>query len=177
MDRAVFVLFRAPSGSVDGLLTYRAEEHWDRDLPDATLKVRDLIAATPDAAAALWRYALSVDWVRTVQAPRRAPDDILPLLLGDPRAASVAFQTDFLWLRILDLPRLDSRPPEVTCTRTTLDADLTVDVADLATLVLGEESASRLAALNRVGAACPDVIDRADLLFRPARRPWCPDLF
>jgi predicted acetyltransferase len=98
-------LYRDSSGRVDGLLTYTVDDTWEAKRPQVTLSVLDLIATTPAAEAALWRYAMSVDWVVKVTADYRPPDDILPLLLGDPRAAQVTSSADFMWLRLLDIPQ------------------------------------------------------------------------
>lgn len=88
-------------------------------------------------------------------------------------------QSDWLWVRILDVVRaleartyegegalvlevvdgsgmaggryrLEASPAGATCTATTRSADLTLDVRELATLWLGDESVARLVALGRV---------------------------
>jgi predicted acetyltransferase len=202
----LYALYRDASGRPDGVLAYTCDDVWEAKLPQVTLTVRDLIAATPQAEVALWRYAMSVDWVRRVVADYRPPDDILPLLLGEPRAARATTSADFMWLRLLDLPRalasrtyagrgalvlevhdpaghaagrflLDAGPDGATCTPTTCGADLTLDVGALGSLYLGEESASRLAVVGRVAEDRPGAAERADALFRTARRPWCQDIF
>lgn len=99
------VLYRDSSGGrVDGLLTYGIDDVWEAKRPKVTLSVLDLTAATAAAEAELWRYAMSVDWVVRVTADYRPPDDVLPLLLGDPRSALVTSSADFMWLRLLDVP-------------------------------------------------------------------------
>ncbi|MFD9090444.1 sterol carrier protein domain-containing protein, partial [Streptomyces prasinus] len=59
----------------------------------------------------------------------------------------------------------------------TEDADLSLDVAELASLWLGDESAVRLAALGRVREGRAGAAREADALLRTSRRPWCPDIF
>lgn len=104
-QEAFHAVYRDASGRIDGLLTYSVgDSPWDGKMPDATLTVGKADFATPQAEAALWRYALSVDWVQTLRTGLLAHDDVLPLLLGDPRAARVVSSTDFLWLRVLDTP-------------------------------------------------------------------------
>lgn len=203
-------LHRDADGTVDGLLTYQVQDHhWAGKLPRTEAEVRQLLAATPAAERALWRYVLSLDWVTRVTTGYRAPDDVAPLLLGDPRAARTEALADFLWLRLLDVPAalsartyaggpaslvLDVRDGSgLSQGRFTLEcdasgaavctagggggADLTLDVADLARLYLGDESASRLAALGLVAEHREGAVRTADTLFRTARRPWCPDVF
>ncbi|GAB2578434.1 GNAT family N-acetyltransferase [Streptomyces capparidis] len=200
------VLYRDASGRVDGWLSYVVDDKWDNNQPRCVLRVRDLIGVTPRAEAALWRYAMSVDWVATVEAPGRAPDDILPLLLGDPRSARRTLHTDFLWLRPLDVPRLlaartygapgsvvfevadpagfaagrfllEGGPDGAACAATAREADVTLDAAALGSLYLGDETATRLASVGRVAEERAGALTRVDAMFRTGRRPWCPDMF
>ncbi|MEU5714938.1 GNAT family N-acetyltransferase [Streptomyces sp. NPDC020403] len=198
---------RSADGETDGLVTYRADDNWgDRKQPLNKATVAGLIAVTPAAERALWRFVCSIDWITTVRTGYRAPDDLLPLLLPDPRAARVVTQADWLWLRVLDVPRaleartytaeatlvldihdgaglasgrylLETSPSGASCTPTTRTADLALDVRELGTLYLGDESALRLAALGRIEEHRPEAAARADAVFRTARRAWCPDVF
>ncbi|MEU0148996.1 GNAT family N-acetyltransferase [Streptomyces sp. NPDC006288] len=200
-------VYRSPDGEADGLITYRADDHWgDGKQPLNKATVAGMIAVTPAAERALWRFVCSIDWITTVRTGYRAPDDLLPLLLPDPRAARVVTQSDWLWLRVLDVPRaleartyagegalvldvrdatglaggrfrLEAAPSGVSCVPTTRDADLTLDVAELGTLYLGDESAVRLAALGRLDEGRAGAAASADALFRTSRRAWCPDVF
>ncbi|GAA2427978.1 GNAT family N-acetyltransferase [Streptomyces macrosporus] len=203
---AFHVLHRDADGQVQGLATYTADDHWEAKMPHVGLHVRDLIAATPEAERDLWRYLLSIDWVTTVHTGRRAPDDLLPDLLPDARAARVDTHADFLWLRPLDVPALlearaypvsgslvldlhdpmglaggrfllDASPEGARCVPTTRSADLSMGVGALSSLYLGDRSASRLRALGQVVEERPGAAALADLLLRTARRPWCPDEF
>lgn len=199
---------RDATGRVDGMLSYVVDQAWQAKMPQNTLTVLRHEATTPQAAEALWRYALSMDWVTWITSGYRAPDDVLPLLLGDPRAARIVTHADFMWLRVLDVVttleartyattgslvlrlhdaaghadgtfRLDASPESggTRVAATTAAADLAMDIAELATLYLGDESAVRLAALGRVEELTPGAAARADLLMRTPRRPWCPDMF
>ncbi|MEU7034989.1 GNAT family N-acetyltransferase [Streptomyces sp. NPDC046237] len=202
-----YAVYRSDSGEVEGYAAYRSDDKWaDGKQPENTASVRDLIACTPAAEQALWRYLCSIDWVTTVRSGYRAPDDLLPLLLPDPRAARVVSHADMLWVRILDVPkvlegrtyaasgslvlelrdagglaggryRLDASPAGAECSRTTESADLALDIAELGRLSLGDESVVRLADLGRVEELTAGAAARADVLLRAARRPWCPDIF
>lgn len=94
---------RDPDGRVDGLLGYTVDDVWEGTMPNNTLTVLNAQAVNPRAEAALWRYALSVDWITRLVTGLRAPDDVLPLLLGDPRAARITQHADYMWLRVLDV--------------------------------------------------------------------------
>ncbi|MEV4437797.1 GNAT family N-acetyltransferase [Streptomyces sp. NPDC049577] len=201
-----YALYRAPDGTPEGLVTYTADDRWEAKRPLNTATVTDLVAVTPVAERALWHFLLSIDWIRTVDSGRRAPDDLLPLLLPDPRAARVTTHADFLWLRPLDVPALltartyacagslvldvtdpqgyaagrwllEAGPDGASCVPTSRPAELALGVGELGSLSLGDESAVRLAALGRVREERPGAAGQADLLLRTARRPWCPDIF
>ncbi|MEU4213464.1 GNAT family N-acetyltransferase [Streptomyces sp. NPDC026206] len=201
-----YALYRSPGGTVDGLLTYTADEVWDGMRPLNTAAVHGLIAVSPEAERALWYFLLSVDWVTKVTSCYLAPDDLLPHLLPDPRAAKVILQSDFLWFRPLDVPALleartyacpgslvldvgdpwglaggrfllEADPQGASCTPTKRPAELSLGVGGLGSLYLGDESAVRLAALGRIGEERAGAVRRAELMLRTARRPWCPDLF
>ncbi|MET9832875.1 GNAT family N-acetyltransferase [Streptomyces sp. NPDC006385] len=202
-----FAVYRSAGGEVEGLVAYTADDHWsDGKQPLDTASVQGLIATTPGAERALWHYLCSIDWITTVKSGWRAPDDLLPFYLPDPRAARVTTLVDWLWVRILDVVRaMEARSYEgrgalvlevvdeggltggryrlevsadgATCAPTTAAAELTLDVADLARLWLGDESAVRLAALGRVREGRAGAARVADALLRTSRRPWCPDIF
>jgi predicted acetyltransferase len=188
-------------------MAYEVDDKWaDTMQPSNTASVRGLIASTPAAERALWHYLCSIDWVMRVRSGWRAPDDLLPHLLPNPRAAGVTQQSDWMWVRILDVVRaleartydvegalvlevvdgsgmaggryrLEASPDGASCTATTASADLTLDVRELAMLWLGDESAVRLAALGRVREDRAGAGREADALLRTSRRPWCPDMF
>ncbi|MEU0285483.1 GNAT family N-acetyltransferase [Streptomyces sp. NPDC052492] len=202
------VVYRSAAGEVEGMAAYTTDDRWgDGKQPLNTARVKWLTGVTPAAERALWHYLCSVDWVVRVRSGYRAPDDLLPLLLPDPRAAAVTTHADFLWVRVLDVVRaLEARTYEGagslvlevadadgpaggryrlevsedgtgTCAPTTGNADIALDVADLGALYLGDESAVRLAALGRVREERAGAARTADALLRTSRRPWCPDVF
>ncbi|WP_405779323.1 GNAT family N-acetyltransferase [Streptomyces sp. NBC_00859] len=202
-----YAVYRSPGGEVDGLLVYRADDHWGpAKQPLNTARVDDLIAVSPAAERALWHFLCSVDWVVTVQAEHRGPDELLPSLLPDPRAARITQQADYLWIRLLDVARaleartyeasgtlvlevrdqdglsagryrLDASPEGAVCAPASESADVTLDVGDLGALYLGDASAVRLAALGRISEETAGAVAVTEALFRTAVRPWCPDGF
>ncbi|MFF3890900.1 GNAT family N-acetyltransferase [Streptomyces sp. NPDC001914] len=203
-----YAAYRSASGEIEGLVAYTADDDWaDSNQPHNTAEVKWLIAVTPAAERALWSYLCSIDWITQVKTGRRAPDDLLPQFLPDPRGARLTSQTDWLWVRILDVVRAleartygtagtlvldvrDESGPDggryrlsaapdgtATCVPVTEEADLSLSIADLSTLWLGDESAVRLAALGRVRERQEGAAALADALLRTSRRPWCPDIF
>ncbi|MFJ2739380.1 GNAT family N-acetyltransferase [Streptomyces sp. NPDC087440] len=208
---AFYALYRGPAergGQVEGLAAYRLDDNWgDAKQPLNTASVGNMITTTPDAERALWHYLCSVDWVSTVRTGYRAPDDLLPDLLPDQRAARIVTSADWLWVRVLDVVRaLEARTYErsgtvvlevadrlglaggrfrltvsefgtATCEPTSMDAELSLDVRELGALYLGGRSAVRMAALGEVTEGTAGAAARTDGLFRTARQPWCPDTF
>ncbi|WP_329020742.1 GNAT family N-acetyltransferase [Streptomyces sp. NBC_00690] len=202
-----YAVHRTAEGQVDGLLAYQCDDHWGRaKQPQNTAQVSEMIALNPAAERALWNYVCSIDWVTTLRSGHRAPDDLLPRLLPDPRAAKVHTHADFLWLRVLDVVRaLEARTYDVSatlvleihdglglasgryrlevseqgahCTRTTDSADLTLDVRELGALYLGDESALRLVELGTLEEHREGAARVAERVFRTPKRPWCPDVF
>lgn len=199
-------VYRDAGGTAQGVVTYTVDDRWEAKLPRVTAAVKSLIAVTPAAERALWHYLMAVDWVTTLRTANRPPDDVLPLLLPDPRAARLTTHADFLWVRPLDVPALlesrgyatsgglvlevhdrdglaggrfalDAGPDGARCTATGRSADLSMDVSELGTLCLGDESATRLAVLGRVEERRPGAAALADALLRTPRRAWCPDVF
>ncbi|MGW3360480.1 GNAT family N-acetyltransferase [Streptomyces bungoensis] len=202
-----YAVHRSASGEVEGMVSYRADDTWEGKQPLQTADVDWLIAATPAAERALWHFLCSIDWITRVKSGWRGPDDLLPLLLPDPRAARVTAHADWLWVRVLDVVRaleartyegagalvldvvdadgpaggrfrLEASPDGASCTAAAgATADLTLPVAELGTVWLGDESLVRLAALGRVREEREGAARKADALLRTSGRPWCPDLF
>ncbi|WP_030756360.1 GNAT family N-acetyltransferase [Streptomyces sp. NRRL F-5135] len=157
-----FAVYRAGAGEVEGLVRYTADSHWgDRKQPLNTLTVANLIALNPTAERALWEFVWSVDWITTVRTGYRAPDDLLPEFLPDPRAARVVTSADFLWVRILDTVRaLQARTYAVPGT-------LVLEVHDAAGLAGGrfrlETAAAGAAGAGTCAATCAPTTDTADI--------------
>lgn len=206
-SKPFYAVYRSAHGEVEGLMVFDSDEKWaDAKQPLNTATVRGMIAVTPAAERALWHFVCAVDWITSVRSGYRATDDLLPLLLPDPRAARIVSQADFLWVRLLDVVRaleartyavpaslvlevhdaaglaggrfrLDAAPDGAVCVPSSESPGLTLDVRELSALYLGEESAVRLVALGRVTEEVAGAAVIADALFRTSRRPWCPDIF
>jgi predicted acetyltransferase len=195
------VVHRDDTGAVDGYLRWHAD--WKVPFEGADLTVDELVAATPQAHADLWRFALAVDLVVTVTARRRPVDDVLPWLLRDPRAARQTKRYDTVWLRPLDVPAaltardyptagrvvlevvdpagyaagrfaLDAGPDGAAVTRTTAAADLTLPVTALGSAYLGGYRLATLAAAGLVDEHRVGAVTRADRLLATDRPPYTP---
>lgn len=100
-DRVRGVRYLDGDGDLRGVLVYTLSEKGGSFR--FGLHVRMLVAETPEATAALWRFALQHDLVDDVTADLRPTDDPLPWLVADTRGV-VQTVHDHGWLRILDLP-------------------------------------------------------------------------
>ncbi|MFD5539026.1 GNAT family N-acetyltransferase [Streptomyces sp. NPDC127079] len=201
-----YAVYRSAAGEVEGMVSYASDDTWHHKQPYNTAEVNWLLGATPAAERALWHYLCSIDWITSVTSGRRSPDDLLPHHLPDPRAARITDQADWLWVRILDVVRaleartydtagslvlavadrqglaggryrLDASPEGASCAPTTDTPDRALDVADLASVWLGDQTVARLHALGRVQEQRVGAAREADALLRTSGRPWCPDIF
>jgi predicted acetyltransferase len=98
------VVHEDAAGAVDGYATYRMKQDWTTGVAGHQLSVDEIAASGEEVEAALLRFLLDVDLVRTLEL--YAPLD-LPLRwrLVDSRALSVTGERDHLWLRPLDVAR------------------------------------------------------------------------
>ena len=102
--KRMFAFHRNESGDLDGLLVYKIEDNYTDRVAAAVLHVHDMWACTDAAYADLWRFCAEVDFVAKVVAEDRSPFESLPMLLTDPRAARDGAVSDFLWVRLHDVP-------------------------------------------------------------------------
>jgi predicted acetyltransferase len=205
--KGFLVLHRNDAGDVDGYARYRAEEKWEHRQPRNILRVDELHALTDPAGAALWRFLAETDLVATVIAEGRSPDDRLPWLLTNARAARISDAGDGMWVRLFDVPRaleartyerpgslvieaiddeapdgrvrvhLDASPDGAACRPTDRAPDLTVHVSALGAAYLGG-TRLRDAVLSRgMDEHRPGALAEADALLRTLDEPWCSTFF
>ncbi|MER7015670.1 GNAT family N-acetyltransferase [Saccharopolyspora sp. NPDC000359] len=107
----------------DGYAIYRPKRKWTARGPAHELHVAELVAATPQAYAALWRYLLDVDLVSEVHWRKAALDEPVLGMLANPRAADRRV-VDGLWVRLINLDRA------LMARRYSAPADVVLDVTD-----------------------------------------------
>lgn len=93
-------------GRIEGFAVYGIDGLWADGFSDKTVTVHDLVAATPDAEAALWQYLCSIDLTRRITHWTVPPDSELPWRLVDSRQVRSKSLRDWLWLRPVDVPAL-----------------------------------------------------------------------
>jgi predicted acetyltransferase len=87
------------AGTPQGFVIYknvRVDNVW-------TVEVQNLVTATDDAYAALWRYLFELDLVRKVTANLRPIIEPFQWQIQDARGARKTGERDHLWTRILDV--------------------------------------------------------------------------
>jgi predicted acetyltransferase len=187
-------------GEPAGYAMYRIASKWEDETPKGEVRVVDAHATTPDATAELWRFLFGIDLVERVKSG--LVDPALPLfhLVQDPRRLRISV-SDGLWLRLVDLQAalrarsFEGEPvvlevadsvrdgnagrwsvgPEPE--RTDAEADVALDVTDLAAAYLGAFSFERLAAAGRARELRPGGLARATALFATPLPPFCPEGF
>ena len=96
---------RDAAGDADGYVRYHGEAHWEDRQPRYKLIVDDLHALSEATEVALWRFVASIDLAASIRAEQRTPDDRLPWLLTNRRAAVISEVGDAAWIKLLDIPR------------------------------------------------------------------------
>ena len=96
------VRYADAAGVTRGIAVYRLSED-SSDFTKHDLELHYLVSETPDAYAALWRFALEHDLVSVVKAPLRSVDEPLRWMIADQRGATVE-TSEHGWLRVLDVP-------------------------------------------------------------------------
>lgn len=189
---------RNADGDADGYASYSIGSAGEQ----STLTVDETIAVDDAVFTALARYVLGHDLVSQVVFQHVPPEHPLRWQLADLRAGEVGGQADWLWVRLLDVPRalaargwfadgelvldvddpflgehgrhlLTVRDGKADCVPTDRQPDLSLDVRDLGSLYLGGTSPSTLVRAGHVQAHHPDAAALADRLFGTDRPPHC----
>lgn len=198
---------RDAAGEPDGYVRYSAEEKWEERQPRWALDVQDFVALNDDAYDDLWRFLLETDLVAKVRAERRSPDERLPWLLTNQRAAAFAEAGDGLWVALLDVRaalaarsyeragdivlevidaepgtgrtriRLEAGPDGAACSMTTRDPDLTLHADALGAAYLGGTPLRHAVLARGHVEHRAGALSEADALFRTLDRPTCITFF
>ncbi len=196
-----FALHEDDDGVPDGYAVYKVKDGWAHGVSSSELKLQQLIATTPAATAALWRYVLDVDLIATVKAWDRPADDELLWLVAEPRRLRFMV-SDGLWVRLIDITQSlegrrysadgalvlevdDAFRPETSgryelvvegceasCERTEAEPELSCGVDALAATYLGGTSFSQLARGQQMRELVPGALARADAMFASDPSPW-----
>ncbi|MFH8224435.1 GNAT family N-acetyltransferase [Streptomyces sp. NPDC018057] len=185
---------RDTDGVPDGYASYSIES--------GTLTVDETIATDDAVFTALARFVLGHDLVSQVVFKHVPPGHPLRWQFADLRAGEVSGDTDWLWVRLLDVPGaltargwsldgelvLDVQDPfldehnrylltvrdgKADCVPTDRSPDLSLDISDLGSVYLGGTAPSTLVRAGHIRAHRPGAAALADALFRTERAPHC----
>ena len=186
---------RDADGVPDGYASYSIGE-------SGTLTVDETIATDDAVFTALARFVLGHDLVSQVVFKHVPPGHPLRWQLADFRAGEVSGDMDWLYVRLLDIPRaltargwfadgelvldvadpfldehgrylLTVRDSKADCVPTDREPDLSLDVSDLGSVYLGGTAPSTLVRAGHIRAHRPGAAALADALFRAERSPHC----
>jgi predicted acetyltransferase len=202
-EKKLFYAVYEENGRADGYIAYRTNNPGRRD-EKLDIRVKELIATTDAAQAALHRFLLGIDLINEVTYPLLAADDPLWWMLADPRKLTRT-PYDAIWLRILDVERtlsartysaecdlvfevVDDFCPwaagryrltsdasgKAECRETNDPADIVLPTASLSTCYFGSTKFANLVQAGRAEERTPGALAIADLAFAAEREPWCP---
>jgi predicted acetyltransferase len=186
----------------DGYALYAVKPGFDEDGPAGEVRIRELVAATPEARATVWSFLLDQDLTRRIAWELAPVDEPLWLMVTDPPSVRRSL-ADALWVRLVDVERALSartysaevdvvlevgdafcpwndgryRLSDGACERTDASPDLELDVAALGAAYLGGTTLLELAAAGRVRELRPGSLARTSAAFRGEVAPWCPEMF
>ena len=98
-----YAVHETDEGEPDAYAVYKVKHHWPGEIPRNKLVVNELIAATPQATADIWRFVFDVDLVERVRATDRPADDPLLHLAVEPRHLGYSLR-DGMYVRLVDVP-------------------------------------------------------------------------
>ncbi len=194
------------SDGVDGYLLWRVKGEWAAGGPNGTAIMREMVATTPEAYRALWRFALSVDLTRSTKFGWASVDEPIQFLVNEPRWLETRL-SDGLWVRLLDVPaalaarryatpvdvvievsdphipanagrfRLVGDGQKATCTPTGAPADIAATVHSLGSAYLGGSPLTAYAAGGDVRELRPGALAPATVAFGWHRAPSSIEMF
>ena len=194
-----------PQGPL-GYALYDSVNGWAEDGTHAEIKVKELVATTPAAHVALYRYLFSRDLVSRISFEALPVDDPLLYLISD-RNRLVESPATSLRVRLVDVARALSERPyaapvDVTlavtdrfapwnegrrhlradtdraeCRRTEAAPGLSLDVVHLGATYLGQHSLTALVEAGAVQEHTPGAAARLDLALHQPRAAFCGMVF
>ncbi|HEX6232465.1 MAG TPA: GNAT family N-acetyltransferase [Jiangellaceae bacterium] len=193
-------------GRVDGYALWRVKGGWGDTGPSGEVSVNEVVAESPEAYAALWRFLLSIDLTRTVQYMFGAADEPLAHLVTNASGLAASMSPS-LWVRIVDVPaalaarryaaeidivlevaddllpdnsgrwHLAGGTSSAKCERTDAMPDLSLDVRTLGAAYLAGTSLLSLAAAGRVTEHRQGALYEASAAFGWHRAPVTLEIF
>jgi predicted acetyltransferase len=188
-------------GVPEAYALYRIKDEHRDGAARNEVRVIEGTAASPGGERALWKFLHELDLTALVEVHFFDPASPLPLMVQDPRALGLRWG-DGLWLRLVDVEAAlqarayrPGRPVVLEVRdgicdwnagryrvgddagRTDAEADLALDVGDLASVYLGQFDFVRLVAAGLAEERFDGAAEAASELFRTDLPPFCPEVF
>ena len=193
-------------GAVEGYALWRVKGGWNDIGPNGEVSIREVVAESPDAYSALWRFLLSIDLTRTVKYMFGAVDEPLLHLVTSPSGLLPSMYPS-LWVRVVDVAAAlearryatqvdvvvevsDAMLPDnsgrwhlagdassAKCERTDAAPDLSLDIRTLGAAYLGGTSLLSLAEAGRVTEHRPGALGKASTALGWHRAPAAVEIF
>jgi predicted acetyltransferase len=201
-----FALHYDGNGQVDGFTSFRVKGGDSGDNPAAEVQVADIEAGESSAYAALWRFLLDLDLVRTFTRRNAPVDEPLRYLVADSRMIATEL-TDGTYARLVDVPaalqartyaadldvviavsdpllphndanfRVQAGPEGADVSATGRRADVSLSVRDLGAIYLGGTQLSSLQSAGLTAEHTTGATAAITAAFAAPRPPFCPDHF
>ena len=198
-----YALFKK-NGNPEGYVNYRLD--LNTTATNGNLMINEIISTTNEAHLNLLNFCLNIDGVKKITSKSRPLDDPITWILEEPRKLYRNVE-DQLHLRILDVPNaLISRKYNtdgqitmlikdnifesnntkfilktfgdiVTCEKTDLPHDITIDIRELGSLYLGGTNWLNLWKSKLIETNSFEKLQLADQMFYSTQSPWCADYF
>ena len=200
-----FALHYDRRGRPDGYVAFRVKNNWEESDSAAEVIIDELDASNAAARAALWRFVLDLDLVRTFSVSS-APDEPLRYFVNDLRSVKTYLQ-DGTYARLVDVPRalearrylsdldviirvedplltrntgsirLEAGSDGASVTRIRRRPDLIMNVRELSASYLAGTSLLTLTRAGLVTERTKGAAAAAAAAFGWVQSPFCPDFF
>jgi predicted acetyltransferase len=205
-DGKLYLAVWEHDGTPGAYASYRVKHDWKDGNPAGTVRLREVMAATPLGYREIWRYVLGIDLIAHIWSQNQPLDSPLQHLLVDQRSLGARVY-DGLWLRLVNVQgalegrgyndegrfvlelhdsfcpwndgsyALEVKGGEGRLTRTAEPAGLTMSAADLGACYLGGPKFTSLVRAGRIVEHHGGVAETADRLFASMIAPYCPEDF
>lgn len=195
-------LHEAPTGELDGYVTYSIQPNWENGIPRNHLGVREMTTVSAAARRALWRYVADVDLVQTIKTWNAPVDEPLRWMLRESRRMELQRLHDHLWVRFVDVAKaltarryatdgelvvevhdefrpdaagryeLTAGPDGAACVRTGATPDVRCGTTELASVYLGGVRLRELARAGLVDEVTAGALQRGDAMFTVDPLPY-----
>ena len=201
-----FLLHYTKAGRVDGYATFRIKQGDDGAWPNAEVQVNEIDAVEPAGYAALWRFLLDLDLIRSYARHNAPIDEPLRYLVANAGTVKTTL-SDGTYARLVDVPgaleartyaaeidvvlgvrdallpdnsrafRLQAGPEGATVAPVRGRGDVVLDVRELAAIYLGGTPLTTLHTAGLVQERTQGSVAAISAAFAAPRPPFCPDHF